>query len=174
MQTQRLALSNFFAAMQAKAFRQAEVAVGNREDALDIVQDAMIRLAQKYSDKNQEWPLLFHRIMQNLIRDWYRRQKVRNIIIWWDQHGETGSDEPHDTQNLSPDQSKEADDIRRRINAALHHLPYRQQQAFLLRSWWGHNVSETAYIMHCSEGSVKTHYSRASQKLKQLLGDITS
>lgn len=174
MQTQRPALNDFFSATQAKAFRQAEVAVGNREDALDIVQDAMIRLARKYSDKNQEWPLLFHRILQNLIRDWYRRQKVRRIIVWRDQSEENESEEPQDSENHLPDRMSENDEIKNQINTALNQLPYRQQQAFLLRSWWGHDVSETAYIMQCSEGSVKTHYSRASQKLKQLLGDIAS
>jgi RNA polymerase sigma-70 factor (ECF subfamily) len=174
MQTQRTQLSDFFSATQAKAFRQVEVAVGNRDDALDIVQDAMIRLARKYSDKNHEWPMLFHRILQNLIRDWYRRQKVRRIIVWWDQSEKSERDDLQDNSNQSPDQAREHDEIKKKINAALHQLPYRQQQAFLLRSWWGHDISETAYIMQCSEGSVKTHYSRASHKLKQLLGDIAS
>ena len=47
--------------------------------ALDIVQDAMLKLADKYADKPaEELPMLFHRILQNTIRDHYRRQKVRS------------------------------------------------------------------------------------------------
>jgi RNA polymerase sigma-70 factor (ECF subfamily) len=169
---QRLELNDFFISVQAKAFSQAMIAVGNREDALDIVQEAMIRLARKYADKESEWTLIFHRILQNLIRDWYRRQKVKKVFLWWDQTHETEEIIQGDNEHPSPEQQSEAEQTRIQINAALNQLPYRQQQAFLLRSWWGHKTSETAYIMRCSEGSVKTHYSRALQRLKQLLGDI--
>ena len=172
MQTQRPALHDFFIATQARAFRQAEIAVGNRDDAMDIVQDAMIRLARNYSDREQEWSLLFHRILQNLIRDCFRRRKVRGIFIRRDEHSENEDEGDQDHSTPTPEQNQQQEQLRQQINAALQHLPLRQQQAFLLRSWWGHDVAETAYIMRCTEGSVKTHYSRALQKLKDMLGEM--
>lgn len=171
MQSQRLLLNEFFLTVQGKAFRQAEIAVGSRDDAMDIVQDAMIQLARKYSDKEKEWPFLFHRILQNRIRDWFRKRKVRSIFTWWDQLKDTDENDRIDDNSPSPEENKHHEDTRKEISTALQKLPYRQQQAFLLRSWWGYSVSETASIMNCAEGSVKTHYSRASQKLKQLLGE---
>ena len=138
---------------------------------MDIVQDAMIRLARNYSDREQDWNLLFHRILQNLIRDWFRRRKVRGIFVRQDNH-EDDENDIQDHITPTPEQNKQQEQLRQQISTALSHLPLRQQQAFLLRSWWGHDVAETAYIMRCTKGSVKTHYSRALEKLQIMLGEI--
>jgi RNA polymerase sigma-70 factor (ECF subfamily) len=161
----RLALDSFFASVQVKALRQIEFAVKHREEALDILQDAMMRLAQKYSGQQSEWPMLFQRIIQNAIRDWYRRQKVRSIMSWF------GSSE--EIEHVVPESAEAAPDKQhakmRSIEQALQSLPHRQQQAFILRAWWGYDTEEAAAAMACSAGSVKTHYSRALHKLRELL-----
>ncbi len=178
MTATREALNDFFASVQMKAFRQAEMATGNREEALDIVQDAMIRLAQKYSDQEENWPRLFQRILQNLIRDWYRRQKVRSILIWFQsaENQEEGSNNVdnllEDKAGFAPDESLQQLQIHKKLQEALRRLPARQQQAFILRAWWEYDIKESAFAMECSEGSVKTHYSRAVKKLAEILGDL--
>lgn len=163
--TRRIALDSFFASVQIKALRQIECAVKHREEALDILQDAMFRLAQKYSQKQDEWPMLFQRIIQNAIRDWYRRQKVRGIMSWFGSSEEIEHEVPNNSSAALDKQHAEL----QRIEQALQSLPQRQQQAFILRAWWGYDTEETATAMNCSGGSVKTHYSRAVQKLRELL-----
>ena len=167
----RYALNDFFVSVQVKALRQAEFAVKNRDDAFDILQDAMEKLARKYSDKPDEWGPLFQRILQNTIRDWYRRQKVRRFFSL--SRDEEDSSEDLLDKHYSASEEPEAEVIETRQFAeakqALSQLPYRQQQAFILRAWWGFDVGETAFAMSCSEGSVKTHYSRARSRLQQLL-----
>ena len=150
--------------------------------ALDIVQDAMLKLAEKYSDKPApEFPALFQRILQNVIRDFYRRQKVR--ALWTTPVSAlfgTEGDEDHDpletleVEGLSkwmeppPDQLARAQ-VLALIEKALSKLPTRQRQAFLLRYWEEMDVAEAAQIMGCSEGSVKTHCSRATHALAAIL-----
>jgi len=173
-QQTQLYLNDFFVQVQAKAFRQAEIATGSRDEALDIVQDAMIKLASKYSHKREAWPQLFQRILQNAIRDWFRRRKVRRWFSW----SQDDESEPDELQVLaSSDYSPEAlthnAQQLEQVETALRQLPQRQQQAFILRAWWGANIEETAFAMACSTGSVKTHYSRAQAKLKILLEDVT-
>ncbi len=164
----------------------AVIATGNRDDALDIVQDAMLKLAHKYADREQEeWGPLFHRILQNTIMDWYRRQKVRNT--WWaflDVAGirktTEGSDNASAMANLddyttvvdnNPALKLVNDRTIEALEKALNRLPLRQQQAFLLRIWEGLSVEETAAAMKCSQGSVKTHLSRAVSTLREQLED---
>ncbi|TVZ40822.1 RNA polymerase sigma-70 factor (ECF subfamily) [Alteromonadaceae bacterium 2753L.S.0a.02] len=175
----RLALNEFFIAVQNKALRQAEIAVGEREEALDIVQHAMMKLASKYSDKSTEWPQLFQRILQNAIRDWYRRQAVKRVLFWQNNEANTNDDETPGHEQFacpnplgSPERNTLNEQRLAKIERALQQLPPRQQQVFMLRAWWGHNVEETAYAMACSSGSVKTHYSRALQKLQGLLEEL--
>lgn len=159
----------------------AELATGNRDDALDLVQDAMLGLVKSYANRNeQEWAPLFYRILQSRIRDYYRRNRVRNRFRSWlgpgARAGET-EDLPDPIQN-APD-TRQPDTIHKvlqedaidRLQHALQVLPVRQQQAFLLRTWEGMDVAATAFSMGCSEGSVKTHYSRAVHRLREMLED---
>lgn len=173
------AMNLFLAGIERRAFRMAEIASGNRDDALDLVQDAMMGLVQKYAHKpEEEWGPLFHRILQSRIRDWYRRNTVRNKVKGWLKF--TSSDENEqqdpiqtaaDIQGKDPESSTRNDNAGEAIHLALKQLPLRQQQAFLLRSWEGLSVIETAKAMACSEGSVKTHYSRAVHSLRTRLED---
>lgn len=172
-------MEQFLANVERRALRMAELAVGNRDDALDIVQDAMLALVKKYGSKPaDDWPALFHRILQNRIRDWYRRQKSRNSLFGWlpqvfdhDSDPADAVQQAADKRNLDPAHLSGQDAAMETLQQALRSLPLRQQQAFLLRSWEGLDIRQTAYAMGCSEGSVKTHYSRALQKLRQELED---
>ncbi|TCK16997.1 RNA polymerase sigma-70 factor (ECF subfamily) [Thiogranum longum] len=166
-------------AIEKRAFRMAEIATGSREDALDLVQDAMLGLVKSYGDRESaDWPPLFYRILQSRIRDWYRRNRVRNRFRVWlgGLHGHDDDERSDAIQNL-PDRQPgierqlAGEDAMAHLQAALQDLPLRQQQAFLLRAWEGMDVSATAFAMGCSEGSVKTHYSRAIHRLREQLED---
>lgn len=176
-------MSNFLASVEKRAYRQSVYAVRNDETALDIVQDAMLKLAEKYNAKPAaELPLLFQRILQNTIRDFFRRQKVRSTwttvlsAFGIREEGEADSDpletwEVEDTANVptSPADQLEQSQVLREIEAAIALLPARQREAFLLRYWEEFDVSDTALAMGCSEGSVKTHCSRAVHALAKSL-----
>lgn len=155
----------------------AQIATGNSEDALDIVQDTMFKLVEKYSSRQeQEWAPLFYRILQSRINDWHRRNAVRNRFRHWlgMKEGEDSADpiqELGDEQQRSPEQLLQGDRRIDKLDEALHQLPARQRQAFLLRIWEGFDVKQTAQAMKCSEGSVKTHYSRAVHALRERLGE---
>ena len=150
--------------------------------ALDIVQDAMLKLVDKYAAKpSDELPMLFQRILQNTIRDHYRRQKVRSM--WTTlmsslapQHEEpdydpldTLQDKDNNSQALAPDASLEQSQLIALIEEALMNLPPRQREAFLLRYWEDMDTAKTAATMGCSEGSVKQHCSRATHALATAL-----
>jgi len=170
-------MSGFLASVEKRAFKQSVFAVRNDEAALDIVQDAMLKLAEKYSAKPAgELPMLFHRILQNTIRDYFRRQKVRST--WTSLFSAFGSQDDddsdlletlatEDTSNIpaSPAAQFEQAQLLEIIQEAIEGLPTRQRQAFMLRYWEEYNVNETALAMGCSEGSVKTHCSRAVHAL---------
>jgi RNA polymerase sigma-70 factor (ECF subfamily) len=156
----------------------AKIATGSREDALDIVQDAMFGLVKRYAKKSEEeWKPLFFRILQSRIRDWYRRNKVqRRWRVWLDrgfrpdgQEGEDPLATLEDPKARNPADQAILADSTAALDSALRTLTARQQQAFLLRAWEGMSVKETAAAMKCSEGSVKAHYSRAVQALRRLL-----
>ncbi len=172
-----LALDQFLAEVEKRAYRMAVIATGNREDALDIVQDSMFKLAQSYHKRNpEEWPPLFYRILQSKIRDWYRRNKVKNkwLRLFSVRKNEEGLDEIEtiaDPVNNQPDQSLANSRAISELDKALSELSIRQQQAVLLRLWEGLDVKQTANAMSCSTGSVKTHYSRAVHMLREKLGD---
>lgn len=179
----RSELSAFLEGVERKAFKQAVFAVRDEEAALDIVQDAMLRLAEKYGDRPlAELPLLFHRIVQNAIRDWYRRQKVRSLwtTLFSSLGGSGATDEDHDPLETleaasgsngpeRPGEELERSQVLEIIEQEIARLPARQREAFLMRYWEELDVAETAKAMGCSEGSVKTHCSRASHALAAAL-----
>jgi RNA polymerase sigma-70 factor (ECF subfamily) len=156
-------------------------AVRDAENALDIVQDSMLKLAEKYGAKPLvELPMLFQRILQNTIRDFYRRQKVRSLWVTLFSALSPGREEESDpletlegadASNIKdgPADRLEQYQLVELIEKALERLPQRQRQAFLLRYWEEFDVAETAAIMGCSAGSVKTHCSRAAHALAEAL-----
>lgn len=167
-------LNQFLAEIEGRAFTMANIATQNRDDALDIVQDAMISLVTRYGHKPEaEWRPLFYRILTNKITDCHRKRSGRSRFHFWT--GSADDTSEHDAANLAPDPtantpgSVEDDQTLQQIGGALQQLPARQQQAFMLRMWEGLSVRETAMAMKCSEGSVKTHLSRALKTLRSLL-----
>jgi RNA polymerase sigma-70 factor (ECF subfamily) len=170
------ALERFLASVEKRAFRIAHIATSNSEEAFDIVQDAMFKLVEKYAGKPEaDWPALFHRILQSRIRDWYRRNSVRNRFRSWLSSSLDDDEDPiqtvADEAGRSPEQQWQLGLGMEALDKALHNLPLRQQQAFILRVWEGLDVRETAKAMFCAEGSVKTHYSRAIHSLRESLGE---
>ncbi len=176
-------LSAFLAEVERRAFKQALFAVRDEDAALDIVQDAMLKLTEKYAGKpREELPMLFQRILQNTIHDHFRRQKVRStwttLLSVLGQKDEKDEDfDPLETLPAKTDSNWSGDpaDVHEQsqivalIEQALARLPARQRQAFLLRYWEELDVAETAAAMGCSEGSVKTHCSRAVHALAEML-----
>ena len=174
-------LSSFLESVERRAFKQAMFAVRDEEAALDIVQDAMLKLAEKYGDRpDEEFPILFQRILQNTIRDYYRRSKVRSMWTTLLSAFTPDDDDDHDPlETLAADE----DDAGPRtpeskllqaqtlnlIDDEIKKLPTRQREAFLMRYWEDMDVAETAAAMGCSEGSVKTHCSRATHTLAAAL-----
>lgn len=176
-------LSDFLENVERRAFKQAVYAVRKDESAFDIVQDAMIKLAEKYGDKPAaELPLLFQRILQNTIHDYFRREKVRNtwVSLFSSMGGDSENREDFDLlESYSAEEGTQAsessaDKLEREqvlaiIDEEVQKLPTRQREAFLMRYWEDMDVAETAATMGCSEGSVKTHCSRATHALAQAL-----
>lgn len=170
-------LSDFLAASERRAFKQAMYAVRNEESALDIVQDSMLKLAEKYGDRpSEELPMLFQRIMQNTIRDYYRRSKVRSLWTTLLSALNPNDDEDYDPLETldvesgsytpsSPDGQLQQSQVLAIIEKEIELLPPRQREAFLMRYWEDMDVAETAFAMGCTEGSVKTHCSRATHTL---------
>jgi RNA polymerase sigma-70 factor, ECF subfamily len=167
--------------VERRAYKQALFAVRDDHAALDIVQDAMLKLAERYATRPPgELPLLFQRILQNTIRDFYRRQKVRALwtmpvsALFGDSDSEADPLETLEVVDDSKFSEPPAEQLERSqvlafIEKALERLPARQRQAFLLRYWEELDVSAAAEIMGCSEGSVKTHCSRATRALATML-----
>ncbi len=171
------ALNTFLREIEGRALRIAEIAVRDRDEALDLVQDAMLKLARNYADRDgEEWTPLFYRILQNGVRDWHRRRAVRQRVMVF--FGRGRSDEDYDPVAAAPDpagRTPEAELDNRAAMVALEDairaLPKRQQEAFMLRTFEGLDVAGTATAMGVSDGSVKTHYSRAVHALRDRLGD---
>lgn len=171
-------LSHFLTQVERRAYKQALFATNDSHTALDIVQDAMIKLSEKYGDKPaEELPLLFQRILQNTIRDHFRRQKVRSSwTMLFSAFQSKDTEEEFDPLDIledndnpstpgTPDANLNQKQTLDAIEQALSKLPARQREAFLLRYWEGMDTAETARIMGCTEGSVKTHCSRANHAL---------
>ena len=171
-------LNQFLAEVERRALRIAEIGVRYRDEALDLVQDAMIKLARNYSGRpHEEWAPLFYRILQNGVRDWHRRQKVRNRVMVWFGRANPGDDDydvvqqAPDPAGRTPDEQLANTEAMQRLEGAVQALPGRQREAFMLRTFEGLDVAGTATAMGCSEGSVKTHYSRAVHTLREKLGE---
>ncbi len=175
-------LSDFLKSVEKRAFKRAVYAVRNDDAALDIVQDAMIRLAEKYADRPAaELPLVFQRILSNATMDWFRREKVRGAVMQnLSDFSGGGGDDDFDLletlhaleDTLGTESAADAvsrSQLLRIVDEAVSDLPARQREAFLLRYWEEFDVSETAEVMGCSQGSVKTHCSRAVQALAKAL-----
>jgi len=169
-------LNRFLAEVERRALRIAEIGVRDREEALDLVQDAMIKLARNYSARSQEeWTPLFYRILQNGVRDWHRKQVVRNRVMTFfgrKAHEDNDYDAvaaAPDPGGRAPDEELQNDEAMQGLETAVHNLPARQREAFMLRTFEGLDVAATAMAMGCSQGSVKTHYSRAVHSLRATL-----
>ncbi|MCB5185599.1 RNA polymerase sigma factor [Methylobacillus gramineus] len=169
-------LSDFLKQVERRAFKQTVYAVRDDHAAMDIVQDSMLKLTEKYSDRPvTEYPMLFQRILQNTMKDYWRRQKIRGI--WTTLLSSLGvghdDDEEHDPlENMVADNAEDEPEVQYErqqtigiIEAAIKNLPARQREAFIMRYWEDMDVAETAAAMGCSEGSVKTHCSRAVHAL---------
>jgi RNA polymerase sigma-70 factor (ECF subfamily) len=171
-------LNQFLSGVERRALRIAEINVRDRDEALDLVQEAMIKLVRNYAGRpEEEWTPLFYRILQNGIRDWQRRRKVRNrVMVWFGRAA--GDDADYDPVAQAPDpvartpeDELQTAEAMTRLESAMRALPDRQREAFMLRSFEGLDVAATALAMGCSEGSVKTHYSRAVHALRDRLGE---
>jgi RNA polymerase sigma-70 factor, ECF subfamily len=171
----RLALDRFLRDVERRALRVAELSCGAREDALELVQEAMFGFVRSYARKPEaEWPLLFWRVLDSRLTDFQRRRRVRSRWMTWFAPREDDADddplarvpdptEPGPLHRLADAESMQA------LEQALRALPLRQRQAFLLRVWEGLDVGQTASAMGLSEGSVKTHLFRALQRLRARL-----
>jgi RNA polymerase sigma-70 factor (ECF subfamily) len=173
-------LDRFLAEIERRAFRMAQVALRDPDDALDVVQDAMLKLARNYAQRpSAEWRPLFYRILENGIRDLQRRRSVRKRFMVWlpgpkedpDHEAQDPLDNVADAGPDVPDRLMQ-DQAMQKLEVSLRELPARQREAFMLRTFEGLDVAETATAMGCSEGSVKTHYSRAVHALREQLGEV--
>lgn len=170
----------FFRQVERRAYRMVWYAIRDEESARDLVQDSMLKLVEKYSDKPaEEWAPLFYTILNRRMVDWQRRRKVERIlglVLPW-RHNDAEDEEPLYPEVPDPSPNPEGRLSGRQtaqaIDSALATLPPRQRQAFILRDWEGLSVKETAIAMQCSEGSVKTHHFRALAKLRTLLAAFT-
>ncbi|MDO8283838.1 MAG: RNA polymerase sigma factor [Rhodoferax sp.] len=175
-------LSDFLKSVEKRAFKRSVYHVRNDESALDIVQDSMMKLAEHYGHKPvEELPMLFQRILSNCTLDWFRRQKTQKALFSTMSDFESpGEDESFDLletlhaasngeQNESAETQTERAQTLHEIEVEVLQLPARQREAFLMRYWEEMDVAETAAAMGCSQGSVKTHCSRAVQALAKAL-----
>ena len=173
-------MEEFLKTIERRAFHMARMATGNSDTAMDIVQDSMYKLVEKYGDKTpQEWKPLFYRILNSKTIDYYRRKAVRDRVFPWSKYvPNSGNEQSTDIVDLAPGRISDTPDemIMRsqridKITQSVNALPRRQREAFMLRCWEGMSTIETAEAMKCSQGSVKTHYSRAMHTLRDLLED---
>jgi RNA polymerase sigma-70 factor (ECF subfamily) len=173
-------LDKFLAEVERRAFRMAQVALRDPDDSLDVVQDAMLKLARNYGTRpSAEWRPLFYRILENGIRDLQRRRSVRKRFMTWlpgakedpDNEAQDPLDSVADTAPAAPERLMQ-DQAMQKLESSLRELPARQREAFMLRNFEGLDVAATATAMGCSEGSVKTHYSRAVHTLREQLGEV--
>jgi RNA polymerase sigma-70 factor (ECF subfamily) len=180
--TDTRAIEAFLAGIERKAFKVAQLALRNEDDALDAVQDAMLSLVRSYGARpSEEWKPLFYRILDNRVRDMQRRRTVRGRVMAWlpfnsNDDDDDASDPIDNAAAIEPAvvEKLQMDEAIGVLEEKVAALPARQRQAFLLRNFEGLDVAETAAAMGCSEGSVKTHYFRALQTLRAELGEFWS
>lgn len=170
-------LESFLRGIGARAFRIARLGLREDQDALDAVQEAMIKLARRYADRPPaEWTPLFYAILRNCVHDIQRSHRSRNsLVAWLKRFVPPGEAEVAELGVEPPPGAEKQVEIRQqlgRLERAVARLPARQREAFLLRNVEDLDVSETAIAMGCTEGSVKTHYSRAVRALREQLGDL--
>ena len=173
-------LEEFLKFIERRAFHMARISTNNVDDAHDIVQDTMYKLVEKYADKAPaDWKPLFYTILRSKTTDYYRRNAIRDKVFPW---RKPNSNETDDYLELlinlgtsagtdDPDSMLVRSERLQQLTSAIKQLPLRQQQAFMFRAWEGLSTLQTATAMGCTEGSVKTHYSRAMKRLRALLGD---
>ena len=167
-------LDSFLAGIQHRAYAMARTATRHDADAMDIVQDAMMQLVKNYSQRSpDEWRMLFYRILHNRINDSFRRKKVRDKVLGWLPGSNSADNQAEDplegvpgSNTDEPDKHLERQQSINEIEAAVQGLSRRQREAFMLRCWQGFSTAETAVTMQCSEGSLKTNYSRALESLR--------
>lgn len=167
-------LDGFLASVERRAFRVAELALGQREDALDAVQDAMVKLLRYRERPPAEWTPLFWSILRSQITDRHRRNGFRRrFVSWFGREDQTGEDPMAALPDPGPDPAHRHVDQQtwQALGLAVRRLPRRQRECFLLRELQGLSVADTAAAMGCSEGSVKTHLSRALGALRITLED---
>lgn len=173
-------MEQFLKYIERRAFHMARLNTGDTEVALDVVQEAMYKLVQKYSEKTaEEWKPLFYQILSRKLTDYYRRKSVRDkVLIWAKPLSQDDQQTPIDlTVNASAPNSETPHEMHMRnqriakLDQSVKQLPHRQRQAFMLRCWEGLSTIDTALAMGCSQGSVKTHYSRAMHSLREMLED---
>ena len=171
-------LNQFLASVEKKAFAMAMAALKNQEDALDVVQDVMLTLANKYADKPvDQWTPLFFRMLKNRITDFHRAATTKRKFFGWFARTEEDDSDPMERvegrTSDQPDVQLTLDGVREDLVDALDALPERQREAFELRVWQGLDVRQTAKSMGVSEGSVKTHLSRAVHTLREALSEYS-
>jgi RNA polymerase sigma-70 factor (ECF subfamily) len=173
-------LDKFLGEIERRAFRMAQVALRDPDDAMDAVQDAMLKLARNYAARpSAEWRPLFYRILENGIRDLQRRRSVRKRFMVWlpgpkedpDNEAQDPMESVADGGPSVPERLIQAEAMQK-LESSLRELPARQREAFMLRNYEGLDVAETASAMGCSQGSVKTHYSRAVHTLRDQLDEV--
>jgi RNA polymerase sigma-70 factor (ECF subfamily) len=173
-------LEKFLSEIERRAFRMAQVALRDPDDALDVVQDAMLKLARNYASRpSAEWRPLFYRILENGIRDLQRRRSVRKRVMAWlpgvkedpDNEAQDPLENVADAAPAIPEALMQGQAMEQ-LEVSLRALPARQREAFMLRNFEGLDVAGTAAAMGCSQGSVKTHYSRAVHTLREQLGEV--
>ncbi len=172
------AMNGFLQGVERRALRVAELSVGNREDALELVQEAMLGLVRRYSLRpSDEWKPLFYRILQSRINDFHRRRAVRRRVMTFMPGSADADTEPDPLDQATagerenPARALQQEIAHQAMLEAIGRLPTRQQQAFVLRAWEGMSTRDTALAMDCSEGSVKTHYNRALRSLQAALAE---
>lgn len=172
-----MSLDAFLAGVERRALRMAEFATRDRDEALDLVQDAMLRFVRRYHDRPApERAPLFYRVLENRILDWHRQRQRQGR--WWQRiyHDSDADEEDPISQLPAPESAGPLSVLERersmsRLEAALQALPLRQQQVFLLRVWEGLDVASTARALALSQGSIKTHLSRALARLRTELDE---
>ncbi len=175
VEQQQRTLDQFLSEVERPAYRMAEIATRNPDDALDIVQDAMIKLVEKYAHKPEEqWRPLFYTILNSRITDYHRKSTLTGRIFSW-----MGADDNVEDMDIVPTSAGPLELLTEELTLerfliGMELLSTRQQQVFMLRTWQGFSVAETADILKCSKGSVKTHLFRANESLMKSINQDSS